>query len=182
MKKYIFLIFIFFLWGYALYKAGYLNHYDTNITVKIIKQKGNIKDLNTPIRQVYIKKIEIDTLKFPPKRVLWHHIYGDLGVANNFFMDIKTDVVLKKDALILFAIGSDDGFRLSIDSKEICSHIKNRAFAYTKCIKKIKKGKHKLHIFYYQGYGPMGLIAYYSIKHNRYLVGKDSKYLSFKRP
>ena len=181
IKKYIFLVFVIFLWGYVLYKAGYLTHYDTNITVKIIKQKGVVKDLNTPVKQMYSKKIEIDTIKFPVKRVLWHHIYGNLGVANNFFMDIKTDIVLKKDAVISFAIGSDDGFRLSIDSNEVCSHIKNRAFAYTKCSKKVKKGKHKLHIFYYQGYGPMGLIAYYAVNHDRHLIGEDSKYLSFKK-
>ena len=175
-------MFILFLWGYVLYKTGYLEHYNSNITVKIIKQKGNIKDLNAPIKQMYAKKIDIDTVKFPVKRVLWHHIYGSLGFRSNFFMDTKTDIFLKKDTLISFAIGSDDGFRLSIDSKEVCSHIKNRAFAYTKCSKKVKKGKHKLQIFYYQGYGPMGLIAYYAIDHDRHLVGENSKYISFKKP
>ncbi len=182
MKKYIFLVFIIFLWGYVIYKTGYLEHYDSNISVKIIKQKGNIKDLNVPIKQLYFKKIDIDTVNFPVKRVLWHHIYGSLGSKSSFFMDINTNIILKKDSQMSFAIGSDDGFRLSIDSKEICSHIKNRAFAYTKCSKKVKKGKHKLRIFYYQGYGPMGLIAYYAINHGRHLVGEDSKYILFEKP
>ena len=166
-----------------LAKTIRLSWYDGNVMVAIVKQKGGIPQLDIPRHVESTKMIPVRTIDFVQGRMLENSQYGKLGYTTNFFLDIKTDMHVKKPARYRFDIWSDDGFRLKIDGKTVCEHPGDRPYERTSCSTSLSKGPHRFALSYFQGGGPMGLKATYgeASQKKRYLVGEDSESIAFEK-
>lgn len=160
--------------------------YPTKITPSIkaiiYQQKNNIQTLNSPKDITNSKIFYMDSINFPQGNTLKHPKIGELGYTTNFFIDFKAMITTLKSASYDFLIYSDDGFRLLIDNKPVCEFIKDRPFLKNKCTIHLKKGEHTLDISYFQGYGNLGIKAYYRISSSRKykFIGENSKFIKFK--
>lgn len=150
------------------------------------------KPLTSLYDRVYPDKKEIfwiEKVYFPRGNELRYPSYGYLGYKNNFFMKIDGDFVLTQDIPLKFVLYSDDGVRLMIDGKRVLEYAKDRPYGKSEATIKLAKGKHHIHIDYFQGYGQLGLGGYYTIinsyKDNKTvnnslkLLGVSSIYVKF---
>ena len=179
MKKYIFLFIVIFLWIGVFYKSKIFSDNRLPLKVKIVKSSKKIRNIDNFYVKSKDRVIYIDKLYFPNKKPLQHYLYGNLNFYDNFFIFINSYIELKKDMIVKFFIASDDGFRLKIDDKVVCEFKKDRPFKTTECKTALKKGKHKLFIKYFQGYGLLGLVGTYSVDKRQYYIGQNSDYIKF---
>lgn len=159
-RRYTLAIFVLFLGLFSLYKSGLL-HTQNSKTVKmtLIKQNGRIKTILTPIKTKYKRTYLIDEITFPKGSELYHKRLGKLGARSNFFIKFKTVTNILTEGTYKFIIASDDGFRLKIDNKTICSYIKDRPLKKSTCPIHLTKGKHNIYLLYFQGFGQLGLLT-----------------------
>ena len=185
-RRYGLVIFALGIWiwiGYSIY---------AHTSKKIIK--ATIIQSSKPVRhiddRIYPQKKEtlwFDTLYFPKGNELRHPKYGYLGYRQNFVAFFDTDIDVPKDEFVNFVIYSDDGFRLTIDKQKIMEYPKDRPFQKSEKVVRLAKGKHHIHIKYFQGYGQLGIVGYYAVgmsakeaqKARKYLIGKSSSDLKF---
>lgn len=179
-RRHIFLIFLILFGIYFLNKVLFPIPWG-KIKMTVIKQRGNISDLNTPIDVDFENFFRINTINFPQNSTLKHKNYGEFGFNSNFFLKFETLMKVKRSGLYVFYISSDDGFRLTINGEVVSEYVNNRPFTTTEAYIYLKNGIHRLEIFYFQGYGPCGIVASYKeIEDKRkYLIGKNSPYISF---
>jgi len=92
-------------------------------------------------------------------------------------------MTVSKKGLYHFLIASDDGFRLFIDGKPLCEFLGDRPLAKNECTVWLEKGDHVFFLSYFQGYGRLGVQAYYRpTSSNTYnFIGVSSPSLSFKK-
>ncbi len=181
--EWIFVTFVVVLGALILMKTVRLNWYDGNLQVTIVQQKGSLSYLDVPRNASDSRTMPMKRIDFYQGRMLENSQYGKLGYTSNFFLDIKTDMLVAKPALYRFDVSSDDGFRLKIDGKTICEHPGDRPFAATRCTTVLSKGKHRYELGYFQGGGPMGLKATYgeASSQHRFVVGEDSSTITFEK-
>jgi len=169
-----------FLWFGVLYKSKiFAKKEDLFLNVTILKSSNTLKTLDDSFKIKSIKHVKIDKLYFPKRKYLYHYLYGNLRFNKNFVMKINTAFMLENNEKVKFVISSDDGFRLTIDGKKICEYVKDRPMSKTECVVNLKKGKHKMFIKYFQGYGQLGLVGVYEINGKKYYIGQNSDYLRF---
>lgn len=174
------------LWiGYSIYSHSAKKIFKVTI-IQSAKPLHFLDDRLYPIKQ---ETLWIEKLYFPRGNELRHPTYGYLGYKQNFVMRIDGDFTLSKDRPVKFVLYSDDGVRLLIDGKKVLEFPKDRPFGKSEGVIDLKKGKHHLHIDYFQGYGQLGLAGYYTVlnslnqlktvNNSLKLLGKDSKMIEF---
>jgi len=161
-----------------------LFRFNKPIKMTILKQNGVIETLDTPKNIDFENNFYIKTINFPQGMELSHKNFGKLGFSGNFFINFNTKVYVKKDGYYVFEIISDDGFRLKLNNEIAGELTSNRPFSSSEVFVHLKKGTYNLELEYFQGYGPCGVVVYYrhSDGKKKYLLGKNSKYFSFKNP
>lgn len=181
--EWIFVVLVVLLGVAILAKTVRFSWHDGNLLVTIVKQKGGIGHLDTPRKVADSKTMPMQRIDFAQGRMLENSQYGKLGYTTNFFLDIRTEMLVKKPALYRFEVSSDDGFRLKIDGKTVCEHPGDRPFGASRCSLALSKGRHRFELSYFQGGGPMGLRATYgeASSKRRYIVGEDSDMISFEK-
>ncbi len=154
-----------------------------NIQMTITKQKGKIETLDTPVVSDFKEIYYINTIDFPGGSVLVHKDLGNFAYAQDFFLDFNAKIEILKDGIFLFDIASDDGFRFKLNGNMIGEFISNRPFETNQYSVLLNKGIYNMDLFYYQGFGLLGLIAAYRFQEGgrTYLFGEDSPYMRFKR-
>jgi len=179
-KTHIFFYAVLLTGIFILYKSVPFKHSGV-IDVTIMQQKGKIQTIDTPKNIGRKRHISIDTLNFPPSKTLTYKRFGMLGFSNNFFINAKVAMWVHQKGLYTFVVASDDGFRLTMDNTLICEYIKDRPYRKSICKVNISKGKHTFNLNYFQGSGPLGLHATYSLKGKKfYDVGEDTSMITFK--
>jgi hypothetical protein len=181
-KRYIFLILVLILGLAVFIKIFNYNELFINkkIEMTITKNKNNISDLYDERIITYQNKYQINKIDFEHGLVLKHSALGLLGFDKNFFMDFSTRMTVKKDGRYKFVVYSDDGFNLKINDGLIMEFTKDRSFSKSEKEVDLKIGTYNLTVSYFQGYGQLGLKAYYLDSEQMYFIGESSRYLSFK--
>lgn len=153
------------------------------VRLTLLQQKGAIASLDTPRDAASTKSLMLRKIDFPEGRILRNGQYGKMGYSQNFFMDARVEMVVKKAGNYRFDVRSDDGFRLLVDAKTVCQHPGDRPMQNTVCLLPLTRGRHHLALSYFQGAGPMGLqVTYRKAGENtgRY-VGENSDDLLFEK-
>lgn len=127
------------------------------------------------------KTVKIDRINLAEKSRFRHPKLGDLGYSNDFFVDINAKFNVKRAGDYVFQLGTDDGFTFSIDGKQICEFASDRPLTIDSCNINLSAGEHTFKLSYFQGGGNAGLTATYAFTSDgkQYLIGDDSKYISF---
>lgn len=170
---------------YTWYKVSPVQ-IDASINMQLSKSKEPIFDLN----HLDLSKIEpalslsIDQIRFKAGPPLWHYKLGNLAYRDNFYLDFNSEMELLVGGKYEFGVYSDDGFKLLINDREICSHIKDRPAALTRCFTELAVGQHTLKLTYFQGGGQQALWAKYRLSGEKagYFIGEDSKWARFRMP
>ena len=179
-KNWVFLIIMLILTSFVLSKVAF-NTLDKNIKMTISQNKKSIKTIDQKYDIKNKKSYFIDIIDFESKNSFVHSKLGNLGFSKDFFVDFEFTIELKKDEEIVFGIESDDGFALFINSKELFSFKKDRPMTLSKKSVSMKKGIHNIKIKYYQGYGQMGIRAFYKSDNKTVFIGQDSDNIKFKK-
>ena len=74
-----------------------------------------------------------------------------------FRSELNSNFSLAESGHYRFVVGSDDGFSLSIDDRELCRHLSDRPYRRQTCHVSLEAGQHQLQLHYFQGYGQAGL-------------------------
>jgi hypothetical protein len=149
--------------------------------VVISKNRSSITDIHQA-RDIEISKtVKVDRINLADKSRFRHPKLGDIGYSGDFFVDINAPFNVKRAGDYVFHVGSDDGFSLSIDGKQLCEWTHDRPFTVDACRINLSSGEHNFKLVYFQGYGNAGLTMSYASTENgkQYLAGDDSKYISF---
>jgi hypothetical protein len=151
------------------------------VKMVLTKQIGNIVTLDDTRKADFTRNFVVPTILFPEGEELYHPVLGYFGYKYNFFMDFTVNMDVKKEGYYHFIVGSDDGFRLHIDSNILGEFTNNRSFSLNDMMVYLNKGKHQVLLNYFQGFGRQGLTAYYQYDEQpkKYLVGKSSSYIRF---
>lgn len=154
---------------------------DAVISLKLSKNKDQIKSIDQTRDITLTKEMMIDVVNLAEKNHFSHPVLGVLGWGENFFADIETTFMVKKEGRYRFEVGSDDGFELKIDDKRLCIFKGDRPFKKRICSVKLDAGKHRLHLSYFQGYGNAGLTLKYTDSPSNSLRfwGKASNFIEY---
>jgi hypothetical protein len=149
--------------------------------IVISKNRVSITDIHQPRDIEMTKTVKIDRIDLAEKSRFRHRKLGDIGYANDFFVDIDAPFTVKKAGDYVFYLGSDDGFIFSIDGKQLCEWTHDRPLTVDLCRINLAEGKHTFKLVYFQGYGNAGLtMAYaYAADGSQYMAGENSRYLAF---
>lgn len=156
---------------------------DKNIDMIISKSKTSLTNLDNMRNISAMEKYSIDKIDFDNGQELKHSVLGITGYTTDFFIDFSTVLYAVDDCTIVFTVYSDDGFRMSIDDVLIMEFTGDRPFSMSEKEFRLAKGIHTLKMSYYQGYGQLGLKAYYKKTDSgtRYFLGESSRDLKFFR-
>lgn len=152
-------------------------------SVKLYRHDGGIATIDATRPAKPTQTFRVDRLRFPEGKELKLYSGTRFGYTQNFSLLADTRLDVLHAGEFIFKISSDDGFRLSIDGRKLCEFPKDRPFAETICQTRLTKGEHLLHLEYFQGLGPLGLVGRYrhlGEKQDHYL-GENSKFLAFRR-
>jgi len=158
-------------------------HVSPVFDVVISKNRSSITDIHQT-RDIEISRTaKVDVIDLADKSRFRHSKLGDLGYANDFFVDINAPFTVKKSGDYIFFVGSDDGFALSIDDRQICEWTHDRPLTVDPCRINLSEGPHKFKLEYFQGFGNAGLTMGYAFASDgkQYIAGDDSKYISFSK-
>jgi len=135
---------------------------EMRISVKVVKNQTNIIRIHQKRNVRYEKTLYIDEINFNTSgNMLKHRKIGSIGYDENYFVDFEAIFDVARESIYQFEIGSDDGFALFIDKKLICEFVTDRPYAISQCECSLAKGKHKMKLSYFQGYGNSGLTGKY---------------------
>ena len=159
---------------------GFLSSTTKNFQVTIEHQKKNIAFLDQARDTFATDTFWIDTIDFPGGNVLTHAKLGNYDYSRNFFMTLHGEIDVPQPAEFRFIVASDDGFRLSIDGQALSQHTNDRPMTETVTNVRLTAGRHKLELLYFQGFGQLGLQAWYETPAcGRRLLGNPSDCLRF---
>jgi len=147
----------------------------------ILQSSTPLRHLDDNAHPIKREILWVDKILFPKGDELRYPSYGYLGYRHDFKMFIDGDFILTKSSPVKFIIYSDDGVRLSIDGKKILEFLDDRPFRKSEGEIFLQKGKHHLHIDYFQGYGQLGLVGYYQLDYKRTLLGQNMPQMKFLR-
>lgn len=140
---------------------------EKNIDIQVLQQNQAIQSISSPKDVVQNDATQLtanfllDTIHFPEGEYLYHHNIGYTEFKKDFYLKAQTLMKVKQTAQFLFSIRSDDGFILAIDGQEICKHSNGRPMGESLCTAQLSQGEHLYELFYYQGFGYLGLEARY---------------------
>lgn len=154
---------------------------DAVFNLVISKNRVSITDIHQPRDIEMSKTVKVDRIDLADKSRFRHAKLGDLGYSGDFFVDIDAPFLVKKAGDFSFYVGSDDGFILSVDGRQLCEWTHDRPLTTDVCHVDLKEGNHTFKLVYFQGYGNAGLVMSYAFTSDgtQYLAGDDSKYLKF---
>lgn len=180
-KPFIFLVVVAVFFLAIIWKSIPPLSLSKTIKMTISKQKGSIQSIDEPRNPDFKMDYMIDLISFDNANELIHERLGKLGYSNDFFMDLETEFEVKIGGDYVFTTYSDDGFRLFIDGAKVSEFLGSRPFDKTEGTVNLTKGRHRMLLNYYQGYGLLGLKAMYRLKSETkdYIMGASSKYISF---
>ncbi len=182
-SKLIFLAFTLLFGIFFIYRLVSPIVLHRNISMTIIKQKGIIRTLDTPVLTDFTAKYYINTINFRPGYILYHNDLGDFAYDQNFFLFFNSVIHVNKEGLYTFMIASDDGFRLKLNGRLIGEFISDRSYNSNLYTIFLARGKYIMDLSYFQGFGPQGLSAQYRFNESTiyYFFGEDSSFMSFSR-
>lgn len=165
---------------FALYKST-PPMIDKVFELKISKNGKSIKTINDERDVKTTKTIWVDVLNLKDGYHLSHPKLGRIGFGDNFWIDVEGKFKVKEAGKYFFYPGSDDGFTLSINGKQLCQFAKDRAYATRSCPLTLEEGEHSFELNYFQGGGHSGLtLAYRHQKaKKRKWFGENSRYIKF---
>lgn len=188
-QKYLFLLFVLIGWAFVLYKTIDLSDYFYKRNIKMTVYQataGPVQDVFEKGTGSLMGVLYIDDVDFPfTNKVFMHAHIGDvsrLGLKENFFIKLESNMNVIKGGEYEFIVGSDDGFVLYIDDKEAMSFKQRRDLAENRVKVALNKGVHKINLIYFQATGGMGLTAKYKPvekKSKWHVLGNDSCYIKF---
>ncbi len=160
------------------------------VNVTLLKQDGPLRNINDIRRIKETVRFAINSINFPKNEELYYKEMGNMAYKKDFFLSLKTTLLVKKAQFYQFSISSDDGFKLSIDNQLVCQYEQIRAMKITHCDPlKLKLGLHSLQLDYFQGFGDLGLVATYVIydkekekkqtDNSFTFIGQDSNFIQF---
>lgn len=156
---------------------------DPIFSMVVSKNRTGITDINQA-RDVEITKIVlIDRIDLADKSRFRHSKLGDLGYSGDFFADIEAPFTVKIAGDYIFYLGSDDGFKFSVDDKKLCEWTHDRPLTTDPCRVHLTAGVHNFKLSYFQGYGNAGLVMTYANASSgtQYVAGENSKFIKFDR-
>jgi len=154
--------------------------YDRLMKVTIETQNASITNLDQPPNKKASETFFVDTIDFPDGNVLRHSRIGSYPYSSDFFTTIQGefDVLVAGD--YKFFVSSDDGFRLTVDSTVLSEFTGDRPMAENEGSITLGKGRHSFVIKHFQGFGQLGLQAWYSGPGcERHFMGQHSTCLRF---
>ncbi len=153
-----------------------------NINMTIIKQKGYIKRITDPQNIDFKLYFKIPDIDFPEGDVLVHPKLGNLGFKSDFFLDFNTGMRILREGEYTLGVFSDDGFQLWIDGTLLGEFPDNRPYSSNEYKIYLKPGEYAYHLYYFQGFGRLGLKAYYQSPGEKkiHLIGENSGYVRFR--
>jgi hypothetical protein len=182
-SKLIFLAFTLLFGIFFIYRLLSPIVLQRNISMTIVKQKGVINSVDTPVITDFTANYYINTINFRPGFILYHNDLGDFAYDQNFFLFLNSTMHVKKEGLYTFIIASDDGFRLKLNGRLIGEFISDRSYNSNLYTIFLARGKYKMDLTYFQRFGPQGLSAQYRFNESPiyYFFGEDSSFMSFSR-
>jgi PA14 domain len=154
---------------------------DAVFSLVISKNRVGITDIHQ-VRDIEMTKtVMVDRIDLADKSRFRHAKLGEIGYANDFFVDIDAPFTVKVAGDYLFYVASDDGFVFSVDDKKLCEWTHDRPLTTDTCRVRLPVGEHRFKLSYFQGYGNAGLTMSYANAENgtQYLAGKNSKFITF---
>lgn len=130
---------------------------DANFTLSLSKSRDNIEKINQPRNVSDTRQLNIDRIELNLDNHFKHATLGALGWAEHFYADIESRFRVSEPGRFRFLVGSDDGFRLSIDGRLLCQYPTDRPYRKQSCYQTLSAGEHTLELSYFQGYGNAGL-------------------------
>lgn len=149
--------------------------------LKIYKNDAIIQKLDDERKVKGEKTVWVDTLMLKDGYHLKHPKLGAFAFNEHFFIDVKGEFEAKVSGRYFLYPGSDDGFALSVNGKQLCQFLGSRPYATRACSVDLEKGKHTFELNYYQGSGHSGLTLAYRHREDkkRRWFGENSRYLKF---
>jgi len=183
-RRHIFLLLLGIFCVFFFSKAFLPIYFHKPIKLTITKQNGNIVDIDTPVNVDFENFLKINVINFPQNYTLTHKNFGSLGFSGNFFLRFNTKMIVKKEGYYVFYVASDDGFRLKINNNIAGEFTLNRPFSTSEVFVELKKGVYYFDLFYFQGFGPCGIVVHYKPfeVEKKFLLGQNSSYIKFYYP
>lgn len=156
---------------------------DPNLTVVVSKNRTVIQNLNQPRNIETSKEVSVDVLNLANENQFSHPQLGNVGYGANFFADVETQFVIRREGNYRFVVASDDGFSLDINGERLCQFMGQRALSAQTCTVHLEEGEHHFQLAYFQAGGPAGLTVRYGIQGERrlYWFGENSRLMRIKR-
>jgi hypothetical protein len=177
------LIVLGFLLIHLMLPKSFLIAKGTLMRATVEEQKEKLRHLDQAPDTKKTETFFIDTIDFPDGSTLEHAKLGPFFYTVDFFMHIQGEFEALAAGEYTFIVSSDDGFRLAIDGKMVSEFTNDRPMSETEGKFSLTKGIHSFAIKYYQGYGQLGLQAWYTAPGNstRTMMGVNSSFLRFIR-
>lgn len=154
------------------------------VRVILTKNREAISTITNARNADFSLMFRVSSVNFPEGPELVHPDRGPLGFQNDFYLDLDTVMLVKKEGSYVISIASDDGFRLFLNNNLVGEYISNRPFTTNAYTVYMKEGTYPFRLEYYQGFGRLGLAAVYQyLGENRtYLIGRNSPNIRFRYP
>lgn len=152
------LVFFFLLIAYRITPPSV----DANLKLELSKNRNHIATIDQERSIAETRTMYVDRIDLRERNRISHPKLGPIGWNDDFFMDMTSQFSVKNAATLYFMVGSDDGFKLKIDDREICKFPGDRAYVKQRCSARLTPGEHSLELNYFQGYGHSGLTLEYS--------------------
>ncbi|WP_024460783.1 PA14 domain-containing protein [Marinimicrobium sp. LS-A18] len=151
------------------------------VELTLVKNKGAIRRIDQEREVDFQRTLWVDRLDLSRKNQLRHTKLGQIGYADNFFVDIDHTFEVLVPGEYRFLIGSDDGFIAKVDGREICRFNRDRGYRKQSCRTRLDEGEHRFELTYFQGGGHAGLTVEYRLKDGTqaYFFGEDSQLMRF---
>lgn len=158
---------------------GILSSSQKLMHVTIEHQKKDITHLDQERDTFASDQFYIDTIDFPAGNSLRHEKLGNYDFSKNFFVRIEGDIEVNVPGEYRMIVASDDGFRLEIGGQLVSQYTNDRPMSETAATVTLEKKRYPFVLTWFQGYGQLGLKAWYEGSCGRRLFGEASPCLQF---
>lgn len=154
---------------------------DPVLKLVISKNSVSINNINQVRSIEMTKEVMVDRLNLAEQNRFKHPKLGELGYSTDFFVDLDASFTVKQAGNYQFIVASDDGFKLSVDGRQICHYPGSRPISTQTCDIHLSEGVHQLQLNHFQGFGNAGIqVQYKKIGSGGiYWVGENSSVLRF---